>query len=67
MWDANADGHLSVVEVRDGANVPRREARAMVRAADRNGDGVISASHVGAFTPCVVSRNAGSGWFLFRF
>ena len=34
---------------------------------DRNGDGPISASHVGAFAPCVVSRNAGSGWFLFRF
>ena len=30
-------------------------------------EGLISASHVGAFTPRVVSRNAGSGWFLFRF
>ena len=34
---------------------------------DRNGDGVVSASHVGAFTPCVISRNDGRGWFLFRF
>ena len=33
---------------------------------DRNGDGVVSASHVGAFTPCVISRNDGRGWFLFR-
>ena len=34
---------------------------------DRNGDGLSSASHVGAFTPCVISRNDGRGWFLFRF
>ena len=33
---------------------------------DRNGDGLSSASHVGAFTPCVVSRNDGRGWSLFR-
>ena len=26
--------------------------------------GAISASHAGAFTPCVVSRNDGRGWFL---
>ena len=30
-------------------------------------EGAISASHVGAFTPCVVSRRGGRGWSLFRF
>ena len=33
---------------------------------DRNGDGLVSASHVGAFTPCVVSGSDGRGRFLFR-
>ena len=30
-------------------------------------EGAFAASHVGAFTPCVVSRRGGRGWSLFRF
>ena len=30
-------------------------------------EGAFAASHVGAFTPFVVSRRGGRGWSLFRF
>ena len=30
-------------------------------------EGPLAASHVGAFTPCVVSRRRRRGWSLFRF